>query len=297
LKGEIDMAQQLKFVIITGLSGAGKSQAIRVLEDAGYFCVDNLPPALLPTFAELCAKSTSQITRAAVVMDIRGGEFFKNLFEALAYLAAQDWPHEVLFLEASDETLIRRFKETRRRHPLAGEDSIAEGIAREREQLSELRKRADKIINTSDLTPARFKEEVQALLLRDEANEKLMVRVISFGFKRGIPLDADFVFDCRFLPNPHYVPELKPLSGVDAAIKEFVFQDKATRDYLGMIHGLMEFAIPLCIREGKTQLVVAIGCTGGRHRSVALVERLRDMLVAERHRVVIEHRDISYAAT
>jgi len=198
-------------------------------------------------------------------------------------------------LEASDETLIRRFKETRRRHPLAGEASIADGIARERHQLAELRKRSDKIINTTVLTPAQFKEEVQALLLRDESNEKLMVRLISFGFKRGIPLDVDFVFDCRFLPNPHYVPELRPLSGVDAVIQDFVLQDASTRDYINMVHRLMEFVIPLCIKEGKTQLVIAIGCTGGRHRSVALVERLRNMLVEERHRVVIEHRDIGHA--
>lgn len=289
------MTRELKFVVITGLSGAGKSQAIRVLEDADYFCVDNLPPALLPTFADLCSKS--KILRAAIVMDIRGGEFFKSLFEALAYLADHNWPHEVLFLEASDETLIRRFKETRRRHPLAGESSIAEGIAQERHQLAELRKRADKIINTSDLTPAQFKEEVQAQLLRNESPEKLMVRLISFGFKRGIPLDVDFVFDCRFLPNPHYLPELRPLSGVDGAIQDFVFKEKSTIEYVDMIHRLIEYVIPLCITEGKTQLVVAIGCTGGRHRSVALVERLRNMLVEERHRVVIEHRDISHATS
>ena len=247
------MKQDVKFVIITGLSGAGKSQTIRVLEDADYFCVDNLPPTLLPKFAELCAQSTGKVKRAALVMDIRGGEFFKSLFESLAYLSDHNWPHEVLFLEASDETLIRRFKETRRRHPLAGNDSILDGIYRERELLSDLRQRADKIINTTDLTPAQLKEEVQALFLRGENGERLLARVLSFGFKRGIPLDADFVFDCRFLPNPHYIPELKPMSGVDQAIKDFVLREPKAVEYITKIHNMVEFVIPLCITEGKSQ--------------------------------------------
>jgi len=287
------MSQDVKFVIITGMSGAGKSQTIRVLEDADYFCVDNLPPTLLPKFAELCAQLGGKVKRAAIVMDIRGGEFFKSLFESLAYLSSHQWPHEVLFLEASDETLIRRFKETRRRHPLAGSDSIQDGINRERELLSDLRRRADKIINTTDLTPSQLKEEVQALFLRGETGERLLVRVLSFGFKKGIPLDADFVFDCRFLPNPHYIPELKPMSGVDQLIKDFVLKEPMSLEYIGKIHDMVEFVIPLCITEGKSQLVVAIGCTGGRHRSVVLAESLRDKLVEARHRVVVEHRHIS----
>lgn len=287
------MKQDVRFIIITGLSGAGKSQAIKVLEDADYFCVDNLPPTLLPKFAELCAQSGGKIKQAALVMDIRGGEFFKSLFEALAYLSDHSWHHEVLFLEASEEALIRRFKETRRRHPLAGDGSIQDGIQREQELLKEIRHRADKIINTTNLTPAQLKEEVQAFFLRGEGGAKLQIRVLSFGFKRGIPLDADFVFDCRFLPNPHYIPELKPLTGVDATIKEFVLRDSTSTQYLDMIHQMVEFVIPLCIKEGKTQLVVAIGCTGGRHRSVVMAEALRDKLVVNRHRVVVEHRHIS----
>lgn len=287
------MKHDVKFIIITGLSGAGKSHTIKVLEDADYFCVDNLPPALLPKFAELCAQSSGKIQRAAIVMDIRGGEFFQSLFESLAYLRNHNWPHEVLFLEASDESLIRRFKETRRRHPLAGSESILDGIRREREQLTELRKRADKIINTTDLIPAQLKEEVQALFLRGDNIERLLVRVLSFGFKRGIPLDADFVFDCRFLPNPHYVPELKAMSGVDQAIKDFVLQEPKSAEYITMIHNIVEFVIPHCITEGKSQLVIAVGCTGGRHRSVVLAESLRDKLVEARHRVVVEHRHIS----
>ncbi len=286
------MKGAVKFVIITGLSGAGKSQAIKVFEDADYFCVDNLPPALLPKFAELCA-SGDTIQRAALVMDIRGGEFFKSLFDALAYLSYHEWPHEVLFLEASEEVLVRRFKETRRRHPLAGEGSIQDGIRREVEMLADIKGRADKIINTTGLTPAQLKEEVQALFQQGEAGGKLQIRLLSFGFKKGIPLDADFVFDCRFLANPHYVPELKPLTGTDARVKQFVFGDEASHHYLGMMQEMVEFVIPHCIKEGKTQLVVAIGCTGGRHRSVAMAEALKEKLVLSRWRVAVEHRHVS----
>jgi UPF0042 nucleotide-binding protein len=286
------MKGAVKFVIITGLSGAGKSQAIKVFEDADYFCVDNLPPALLPKFAELCA-SGGTIKRAALVMDIRGGEFFKSLFDALAYLSFHEWPHEVLFLEASEEVLVRRFKETRRRHPLAGEGSIQDGIRREVEMLAKIKRRADKIINTSSLTPAQLREEVQTLFQQGESGGKLQIRLLSFGFKKGIPLDADFVFDCRFLANPHYVQELKPLTGIDARVKQFVFEDEASQDYLAMMQEMVEFVIPRCIKEGKTQLVVAIGCTGGRHRSVAMAEALKERLVLARHRVAIEHRHIS----
>lgn len=288
------MNNDLKFVVITGLSGAGKSQAIKVLEDDGYFCVDNLPPALLPTFLDLCAKTKGSISRVAIVMDIRGGEFFKDLFEALDYLDRCKWSYQILFLEASDETLIRRFKETRRRHLLAGDGSIGDALAQERELLSDLRARADIILDTSDLTLAQFKEELQALLLQTDSDEALLVRLVSFGFKRGIPLDADFVFDCRFLPNPHYVPELRSQTGVEQDVQEYVFSESMSVTYLEKIHAMLEFAIPLCIKEGKIQLVVGIGCTGGRHRSVALVERLKDRLMKAQHRAVIEHRDISW---
>lgn len=293
-EGGIAVNRELKFVIITGLSGAGKSQAIKVLEDDGYFCVDNLPPALLPTFVDLCARTAERISRVAIVMDLRGGEFFKDLFEALGYLDAHRWPYEVLFLEASDETLIRRFKETRRRHLLAGDGSIADALAKERELLSEFRARADIILDTSDLTLARFKEELEALLLQSDLDDALVVRLVSFGFKRGIPLDADFVFDCRFLPNPHYVPDLRGMTGADRQVQEYVFRASESGRYLDMIHEMLEFAIPLCIAEGKVQLIVGIGCTGGRHRSVAMVEKLKELLMGSSHRVVMEHRDISW---
>lgn len=287
------MKEDFKFVIITGLSGAGKSQAVRVLEDADYFCVDNLPPALVPKFVELCAQSGGKIKQVALVMDIRGGEFFRALTEALAYLRHHEWPHEVLFLEASDEVLIRRFKETRRRHPLSGEGSILDGIKNERQALQELRGRADKVIDTTQLTPAQLKEEVQQLFLRQGQSPVLLVRLVSFGFKHGLPLDADFVFDLRFLPNPFYVAELKSLTGLDQGVKEYVFQASFSHDYLNLIQKMLEFAIPHCLVEGKAQLVVALGCTGGKHRSVAMAESLRDKLLACGQRTVVEHRHIS----
>ena len=287
------MKHDVKFVIITGLSGAGKSQAVRVLEDADYFCVDNLPPALVPKFVELCTQSGGKIKQAALVMDIRGGEFFNALTEALAYLRHHEWPHEVLFLEASDEALIRRFKETRRRHPLSGDGSILDGIRSERQALQELRGRADKVIDTTHLTPAQLKEEVQSLFLRQGQSPVLLVRVVSFGFKHGLPLDVDFVFDCRFLPNPFYITSLKNLTGLDQDVKEYVLKEAASPKYLDMIYQMLEFVIPYCLVEGKMQLVVALGCTGGRHRSVALAESLRDKLMQGRQRTVVEHRHIS----
>ncbi len=285
--------QGVKFVIITGLSGAGKSQAIRLLEDAGYFCVDNLPPALVPKFAELCAQSGGKITKVALVMDIRGGEFFGALHDALAYLRYHEWPHEMLFLEATDEILIRRFKETRRRHPLSAEGSIQDGIRQEREALKPLRERADKVIDTSALTPAELKYELQSLFLKGDDAQSCLVRAVSFGYKHGLPLDADFVFDCRFLPNPFYVPELRHLTGLDAAIREFVMKDPHAAEYLALIYKVLVFVLPHCIKEGKAQVVVALGCTGGKHRSVAMVESLREVLHQGRHRVLVEHRHIS----
>jgi len=285
--------QEVKFVIVTGLSGAGKTQAIRLLEDADYFCVDNLPPALVPKFAELCAQAGGHVTKVALGMDIRGGEFFGALHEALAYLSHHEWQHQVLFLEASEDVLIRRFKETRRRHPLSGEDSILEGIRRERETLSGLRAKADKVIDTSALTPAELKLELQNIFLREQRDAPCLIRAVSFGYKHGIPLDADFVFDCRFLPNPFYVAELKNLTGLDSSIRQYVFQDQAAERYLGLVMGILDFVMPYCQKEGKTQVVVALGCTGGKHRSVAMVEVLREMLQKSRHRVAVEHRHIS----
>ncbi|MDP3058917.1 MAG: RNase adapter RapZ [bacterium] len=285
-------AIKIQFVVITGLSGAGKSQAVKVLEDVGFFCVDNLPPILLPKFVELCVQSKEKMPRVAIVMDVRGGEFFESVFEALAFFRDHDLPFEVYYFEASDETLIKRFKETRRRHLLAGEGSIQAALKVERELLAEIRKRADHIIDTSELTPAQLREELLARVLAGVENEKMVIRIVSFGFKWGVPRDADFVFDCRFLPNPHYVDGLRASSGLDKVISDYVLNNEVTTQYLQLINQLIEFAIPHSTKEGKPQLVIAIGCTGGRHRSVVLAEQLKLLLQEKTHRVVVEHRDI-----
>lgn len=278
------------FVIVTGLSGAGKTQALRHLEDLEFFCVDNLPPALISKFAELCSQSDGKINKVAVVMDIRGGEFFDSFAEAILFLKSHSYHYQLLFLEAEDETLIRRFKESRRRHPLSGEGSIMEGIEAEREKLSQIRQRADKIINTTDLTPQQLKHEIYDHIVGQGTKENLIIRILSFGYKHGLPLDVDLLFDVRFLPNPHYIPELKDYSGTEAAVRDYVLQWPIATQFLERAQDMLEFLIPLYIKEGKTHLVIGIGCTGGKHRSVVIAERLGELL-DDAHRVYIEHRD------
>jgi UPF0042 nucleotide-binding protein len=284
-----------KLVIVTGLSGAGKTQAVRSLEDIGFFCVDNLPPTLIPKFADLCAQAASSINKIALVVDIRGGEFFDTLFEVLADLDARGIRYEILFLEASDETLVRRFKESRRRHPLSMHGEVLEGIREERNRLRELRGRANKIIDTSDLTVLQLKEEINGLFADSTDTSRLFVTIISFGFKYGVPLDSDLVMDVRFLPNPHYDPSLRPFTGNDPAIRDFVFNFPVTAEFTEKFSGLVEFLIPHYIKEGKTTLQIAIGCTGGRHRSVALANQLEKILRAKDFRVAVRHRDIKRA--
>ncbi len=283
----------LRFVIITGLSGAGKSQAIRSLEDLDYFCVDNLPPTLLGKFAELCTTSNGRINKVALVIDIRGGEFFGSLFGSLEQLEKEGVDYEILFLEASDEVLIRRFKETRRPHPLAPQGRVAEGIKAERARLEQLRGRASKIIDTSELTPHQLKEKVTALFTNDPEQEKMGITVVSFGFKHGIPLDADMVFDVRFLPNPHWVQSLRPLTGEHPDVYDYVMKWPVTQKFVQKLTDMIDYLIPYYIKEGKTQLVIAIGCTGGCHRSVALAIRLHEYLRLKFQRVSLEHRDIA----
>ncbi len=284
----------IRFVIITGLSGAGKTQAIRSLEDLGFFCVDNLPPALIPTFAGLCRQmSGDTVRRVALVIDIRGGEFFNDLSEALRGLEEIGLPYEILFLEANDETLVRRYKETRRRHPLAPQGSILEGIKVEREKLQEIKGKANVIIDTSDLTPQRFRKEILELFSRDPERARMIVTTVTFGFKNGLPLDADLVFDVRFLPNPYYVETLKALTGDRPEVKEYVLKWPVTRKFMRKLISLVEFLIPHYINEGKTQLTIAIGCTGGRHRSVVVGEELAQALREMGITVLVEHRDIN----
>jgi len=282
-----------KLVIVTGLSGAGKTQALRSLEDLGFFCVDNLPPALISKFAELCAQAASRINKMALVVDIRGGEFFNTLFEVLAELDDKGIRYEILFLEASDETLVRRFKESRRRHPLSSHGEVLDVIREERSLLQELRGGAHKVIDTSDMTVKELKEEITAIFADSTDPAVLHVTVISFGFKYGIPLDSDLVIDVRFLPNPHYQAEMRAFTGNDPVVRDFVFKSEVTEKFMAKFADFVEFLIPEYIKEGKTTLMIAIGCTGGMHRSVALANRLRDVLGEKDYRITVRHRDIS----
>ena len=285
-------APPLRFVIITGMSGAGRSYAIKCLEDLGYFCVDNLPTTLIPTFAELCAHSNRDIRMIALGVDIREGEYLSHLLETLAELRAQGHTPEVLFLEAADETLVRRYQETRRRHPLAGEGSVLEGIRAERRTLSNLRESADRIIDTTGLSVHQLKERLVEGYGTQRTGGALTISLMSFGFKHGAPYDADLVFDVRFLPNPHFVDSLRRLDGRDAEVEKFVMSFEESRILLAKIEDLLQFLLPLYQREGKAYLTVALGCTGGRHRSVTLVELLRRFLESAGRSPVVRHRDL-----
>jgi UPF0042 nucleotide-binding protein len=281
-----------RFLIVTGLSGAGKTQVIRCLEDLGFFCVDNLPPKLIPKFAELCAQTTGRIERIALVVDIRGGEFFATVLDVLEDLEKQGIRYEVLYLEASNETLVRRFKESRRPHPLSPSGEVLEGIEAERQALLDLRGQAHKIIDTSNFSVTQLKQEIANLYGEDSHQERLAITSISFGYKYGIPLDADLVIDVRFLPNPHYVPELRPLTGLDEPVRKYVLESPTTHEFLAHLESLFNFLIPQYIREGKTTLTLAIGCTGGRHRSVAVADWLSTRLREQKHRIAVRHRDL-----
>jgi len=283
-----------KLVVVTGLSGAGKTQALRSLEDLGFFCVDNLPPALIPKFAELCAQAANKINKIALVVDIRGGEFFDTFFEVLADLDTRGIRCEILFLEASNETLVRRFKESRRRHPLSRHGGeVLEGIEEERSRMQDLRGMANKIIDTSNMTVQQLKEVINGIFADSAGAYGLHITVVSFGFKYGIPLDSDLVIDVRFLPNPYYQPALRAFTGNDAAVREFVFNSQLTSEFMERFAGLIEFLIPQYSKEGKTTLMIAIGCTGGMHRSVALANRLGEILREKNFRVTVRHRDIN----
>ncbi|MGI6649320.1 MAG: RNase adapter RapZ [Bacillota bacterium] len=285
------MKQEIRIVIITGLSGAGKSQAVRCLEDLGYYCVDNLPPSLLPKFIELCLQSDGKIPRIALVIDIRGGRFFDSLFESLDSLNQQGIYYEILFLEAADEILVRRFKESRRRHPLSPLGRVLEGIAQERQRLEELRGRANKIIDTSNLSVHELKEQITELFGSRSAGSQITLSVTSFGYKYGILMDADLVMDVRFLPNPYYVEGLRELTGTDERVKKFVLGHEVTRSFITQFIQLLKFLIPHYIAEGKTHLGIAIGCTGGQHRSVVMAIEIGEALGEMGYPVLVKHRD------
>lgn len=287
----VQVEKETKLVIITGMSGAGKSVAVRSFEDLGYYCVDNLPPALLPKFLELMRDSTNNIRKVALVMDLRGREFFDSLFDALDSLYKENWLEEhIIFLDATDETLVSRYKETRRSHPLSVGDLPLNGIHKERELLDKLRGRAKRIIDTTDLKPKELREKIVSLY-KEEEQDIFSVNFVSFGFKYGMLMDADLVFDVRFLPNPHYVPHMQPLTGLNPEVASYVFKWKETKVFCEKITDLLDFMLPQYKKEGKSQLVVAIGCTGGQHRSVALSEYFAKKL-GENYITHISHRDI-----
>ncbi len=282
----------MRFVIITGLSGAGKSHAIKSMEDLGYYCIDNMPPALISKFAEICTQSHGKIQKVALVIDIRGGELFNALFKELDLLKKSGYVYEILFLEANDDVLIKRYKESRRRHPLYQEGRIIESIQDERILLGEVKKIADNIIDTSNLLPKELKEQINSIFAYDKKYKGIVITILSFGFKYGIPLDADLVFDVRFIPNPFYIKELKQHTGEEEKVKEYVFKWQQTQEFMEKLLGLLEFLIPHYIEEGKSQLVISIGCTGGKHRSVTIAREIYNNLIKENHRTILEHRDI-----
>jgi UPF0042 nucleotide-binding protein len=288
-------APQQQILIITGLSGAGKTRALRVFEDLGYFCVDNLIPPLLPQFIDLTLPRFNQV---AVVMDTRGGVFFDEVAANLRTIFEAGHPVRVIFLEAADEALVKRFSETRRRHPMLGDEtSLLGSIRKEREKLAHIRAEAQAIIDTTELSPRQLKDKLLSLFIQeDQMASSMQITVQSFGFKFGPPLDADLVFDVRFLPNPHYDLELRPFTGMDKPVQEFVLNHPVTKEFLTRFNELVSFLLPHYLTEGKTHLTIGIGCTGGRHRSVAIAQNLVRTLRGSEYRVVENHRDINRQA-
>ncbi len=287
----VEQSQNIQLVIITGMSGAGKTVAVQSFEDLGYFCVDNLPPALLPKFLELMKENQQKTQNVAVVMDLRGREFFDSLFDALDQLSKEEWVTEqILFLDANDEVLVSRYKETRRSHPLAKSGLPLEGIRKERDLLDELKGRAQHIINTSTIKPRELREKLIETF-KEKSQQVFSVNVVSFGFKHGIPIDADLVFDVRFLPNPFYVESMRPLTGLDEEVSTYVFKWSETKKFMDKLLDMLEFMIPQYKREGKSQLVIGIGCTGGQHRSVAIAEQIASHF-GNAVNTYVKHRDI-----
>lgn len=286
--------EEFRLVIITGMSGAGKTQAVRALEDLGYFCVDNLPPALIPKFAELCSQSAGKVSRIALVVDIRGREFFDTLAQVLEEMEKQGQVYEVLFLEASDEVLIRRYKESRRRHPLAAQGRVSDGIVRERARLEPIRGRATHVIDTTGMATAKLREKLTSLFATGAQMQRMSITVVSFGFKHGLPLDADMVFDVRFLPNPFYVENLRRKSGVTPEVGEYIAKWPVSQQFQERLWSFVDYLIPHYVDEGKSHLIIAIGCTGGMHRSVYIAQKLYERLRNHGYKITIEHRDIRH---
>ena len=283
----------MEFIIISGLSGAGKSRAASIMEDMGFFCVDNLPAPLIPKFAELGMGGNGEYDRVALVTDVRGGTNFDGLFQALDGLKAMKCGYRIVFMEASDPVIIRRYKETRRNHPLAEEcGSLEEAIALERDMLAPLKERADWVIDTSNLSTRALRGELLRLFSQGTAERSMEVRVMSFGFKHGIPAEADLVFDVRFLPNPYYVAELRPLTGLDAGVRDYALSSPQSQEFLKKLTDFVTYLLPRYLEEGKAALVIAVGCTGGHHRSVAVTHALAETILGLNYPVTESHRDM-----
>ena len=282
----------MELLIVTGLSGAGKSNAMNCLEDMGYYCIDNMPPALLESFLLLEEQNRIRLQRAAFVMDIRGGGFFDDLENVLDSLKRQEKPYKVLFLEADDESLVRRFKETRRIHPLSEGCTDIEAIQKEKNLLKNIRQSADFIIDTTDLKPMQLQNRIQEVLLDGESEQIFKLTVMSFGYKHGMPLDADLVFDVRFIPNPFYLKEMRELTGNDDAVREYVMSFQETMHFVQKMSELIEWLIPFYMKQGKRNLVIAFGCTGGQHRSVSMANEFYDIFLEHGRNVDRFHRDV-----
>lgn len=284
----------MRFLIVTGQSGAGKSRTASTLEDLGYYCVDNLPPELIQQFAEVCLATTGRFEKVALVSDVRAGQNFDGLINSLDALDAMGCEYSIVYVEAEPEVIIKRYKETRRSHPLSRDGTpLTEAVQKEKQLLSTLRERADFIINTTSLSTGRLRSELIRLFEGDQPERAMVVNIISFGFKYGLPVDADLVFDVRFLPNPYYIAELKPKSGLMPEVKDFIFNYQQTRDYMQKLEELLAFSLPLYFEEGKTSLIIAVGCTGGRHRSVAVAKELGDYVAKRGYPTMVNHRDMS----
>lgn len=280
-----------RIIIVTGMSGSGKTQACRCLEDLGYFCVDNLPPVFIPKFVELCSHAANHVNRVVFVVDTRSREFFDRLIQILEELDKNDQNYEMLFMDASDDAIIRRYKETRRRHPMAPSSRISDGVLKERERLEAVRKKATYLIDTSSLTKSELRDKIKQLFGKHEGND-MNISVLSFGFKFGMPLDADMVLDVRFLPNPFYIDSLRHKSGSVPEVAEYIAEKAVTQDFMKRLDSLIEFLIPQYVKEGKSQLVIAAGCTGGMHRSVFIAKHIFDLLIKKGYIANLEHRDL-----
>ena len=286
-----EFADKSRIIIVTGMSGSGKSQACRYLEDLGYFCVDNLPPVFIPKFVELCTHANSQFKKMAFVVDTRSREFFDDLVHVLDDMDKDNQDYEMLFMDASDDVIIRRYKETRRRHPMAPATRISDGVFKERKRLESVRAKATYIVDTSNLAKSELRDKIH-LLFGNSDGEIMNIAVLSFGFKFGMPLDADMVLDVRFLPNPFYIQELRHKSGSVPEVAAYIEEKPITQEYLKRLDSFIDFLVPQYVREGKSQLVIAIGCTGGMHRSVFVAKHIYDLLAKKGYSVNLEHRDL-----